>query len=163
MSIEATIITLMRQNSNALGFIPHTQLKRRWIDRQLYVPIQPRGTGARGYLLHGPPKPGRPLSIHQICVDQDYRLNYHASAALNTLIQRANQHQASLIRLRCASDLEANLFWLSVGFRLVATNRGGKARGRQINEYHLQLREPQPPTPTPTGPGLPWWAGVRLD
>ncbi len=46
---------------------------------------------------------------------------------------------ADRIRLKCAADLEGNLFWQSMGLQCVSVVDGGKRRGRKINIWHHYL------------------------
>lgn len=157
MDALTTMIALMKRESNSLGFIPKSSLQRYWLRRDLWVPIHVSGVGLRGYLLHGPPRPARPLRIHQAVVDADHRLRYHATRAVRRLVDLANREGASALQLRCRDDLAACRFWEAVGFELLAEEPGGTARGRTIRIYRFPLqRAAQAITPSAIA-SVPWW------
>lgn len=134
------IITLMKTETDALGFIPSTAIEPRWIRNGRFI-LQHNGYGRRvGYLLHGPPKPNRPLHVNQICIDVDDRLRRYAATAVQELLARADAAGATAIHLRCAIDLAANSFWTSLGFLPHHLSAGGKSRNRTIVHYRLELR-----------------------
>lgn len=133
------IIGLMRTETAALGFIPSTAIRQRWIRLGLYI-IQRDARGRpRGYLLHGPPTFGRPLSINQACIDYSHRLRGFGLLAVRQLLARAIPAGSTYIRLRCALDLPANSFWHAAGFHAVNYEPGGQQRHRTIVTYHLNL------------------------
>lgn len=140
------IIGLMKTDTAALGFIPAPSIKHYWIKNGNYV-IQYSANGRRrGYILHGPPRPALPLKIYQAIIDYDYRLRGFGFLAVRTVIQRAITANATRITLRCATDLQANSFWIECGFVPTSIKTGGKQRKRLITKYVLELS----PAPTPT-------------
>ena len=139
MDDASYIIGLMKTETVALGFIPSPTIRDRFVRRGLYV-IQRDARGRRrGYLLHGPPKPGRRLHIHQACIDYDYRQRGFGILAVRTVIMRALQADCSAVTLRCALDLPANAFWHAAGFEVEEVLPGGKQRHRVILRYVLPL------------------------
>jgi hypothetical protein len=88
-----------------------------------------------GYLLYDL-APDR-LRIPQACIQYDARRRKHGEALVAALMQ-ANP-DVSEISLRCAADLEANVFWRDMGFTCVATLPGGRRRGRTINAWTMWL------------------------
>lgn len=139
------IIGLMRTATDALGFIPAPDIKRRWVARRQYILQLDRHGRKRGYLLHGPPHADKPLHINQAVIQHEHRLRGYATLALRELLERAHAAGSTEILLRCAADLEANAFWLSSGFTPYATLPGGKRRNRQIIAYRLKLPKLQTP------------------
>lgn len=144
------IIALMRRETDALGFIPAPHIRNHLVAREQYL-IQTDGHAhPRGYLLHGPPKPGRPLRIYQVCVDIDHRRILYATRMIETLRHRARTAGATRILLRCAADLPANQFWLALGAKPILIQPGGKRRNRLIITYDLPLfHTPPEGTPAP--------------
>jgi hypothetical protein len=128
------ILGLMRQNTNALGFIPSTTVDSRYVTNGLYL-VKLK----TGYLLHGVPKTGQRLTIAQHCVEFDKRNHGHGMDLVNQLIERAALAQCKNIVLRCADGLPANDFWLLAGFEHTATLKPGNQRKRAINVYTLDL------------------------
>jgi len=139
------IIGLMRTESNAVGFIPQNSIRTYWMKNGNYVLQYDRHGRRRGYILHGPARPGRPLRIYQTVISYDHRLRGFGCLAVRTVIQRAKAAQSSRVLLRCATDLEANAFWLANGFTPLCCKPGGKKRGRMITTYALELTPPEKP------------------
>lgn len=141
MNNLAFIVGLMKTETDALGFIPSSAIRDRWIKYGRYI-IQRNARGRRlGYLLHGPAKPGRPMHVNQVCIEYDYRLQGYAILAVRELLNRALAGDCSEIRLRCATDLTANHFWKACGFELMEITPGGKRRGRSICHYRIHLQK----------------------
>ncbi len=134
------IISLMKTETDALGFIPAPAIRSRWIPKSRYIIQRDRRGRRRGYLLHGPARPGRELFVNQVCIEYDHRLRGYAYLAVRELFNRASAAECSSINLRCAANLSANWFWLAVGFRLVNIIRGGQRRGNSICVYRIDLR-----------------------
>jgi len=141
------ILGLMRTETAALGFIPSTAIRQRWIKNRRYVIQRTRSGRPRGYILYGPPHPGRPLHINQACIDYDHRLRGYGILAVRELVKRALRAGSTSIRLRCALDLPANAFWYAAGFHATGCEPGGKQRHRQIIQYELDLLDIQPRGP----------------
>ena len=130
LSDAALIIGLMRTETDALGFIPGPAIRNRFVPRGHYRMIRGRGGKRIGYFLLSPLRRGKLLQIHQACVDYDFRRRRYAAAALASLIAEALENHVPEIQLRCALDLEANAFWLTMGFELLHLTQGGARRHR---------------------------------
>ncbi|KKL89443.1 hypothetical protein LCGC14_1914630 [marine sediment metagenome] len=143
------IIGLMKTETDALGFIPSTAIRSRWIAKGRFIIQRDRRGRRRGYLLHGPANPGRELYVNQICIEYDHRLKGHALMAIDELIGRGRRGRCTQINLRCAANLSANWFWLATGFHLVTAELGGQRRNRRILVYRYPLNIPDRQTPTP--------------
>jgi len=148
------IIGLMRTESAALGFIPSTAIRQRWVAKGRFIIQRDTRGRPRGYLLHGPPTPGRPLYINQACIDFDHRLRGFGILAVRQLVDRALHAGSTSIRLRCAMDLPANAFWHAAGFHVTGCEPGGDERHRTIVAYQLDLLEPSAPLVGPCWPQL---------
>jgi hypothetical protein len=153
MDDASFIIGLMKTETDALGFIPAPAIRSRWIPKGRYIIQRDRRGRRRGYLLHGPARPGRELFVNQVCIEHDYRLKGHAWFAVRELFNRAHAARCTAINLRCAADLSANWFWLSVGFTLIDVIRGGQRRDREISVYRMKLPTSQIHVPTPQSNG----------
>ena len=139
MDDAAFILGLMKTETAALGFIPSTAIRERWIRLGRYI-IQRSSRGRpRGYILHGPPLFGRPLFINQACIDYDHRLRGFGILAVEQLITRALVAGSTYIKLRCAMDLPANAFWHAAGFHVTGYQPGGNQRHRTIVSYQLDM------------------------
>lgn len=136
------IAGLMRENYDAVGFIPEPTVARQYITQGRYV-LQEDEAGKRvGYLLHSAPTYGRPLSIAQHCIQHDRRRHGYGEGALGELISRSRCVGASCITARVGTDLEALDFWMAQGFRLIEIAPGGQKRRRQIARLWLPLALP---------------------
>lgn len=140
--MEHWIIGLMRENYEAVGFIPAPTVEARYIRLGRYV-LQHDEKGRRvGYLLHGALVYGRSLSVAQHCVQFDYRLRGYGEAAVSSLVARGLAAGVSAVSLRCAADLPSLSFWRAQGFEIVRLVPGGARRGRLVAEMILPLSLP---------------------
>ncbi len=133
------ICGLMRYNTDALGFIPRPTIEHRFIPRGHYLIQRNRFGKPIGYLLHGPVHPNGNLFIHQTCIDLARRNKHFGHQLTQTLLARAASHHAKLIRLRCATDLDAIAFWTALGFDPKETTQGGHRRQRHVTRLELIL------------------------
>lgn len=133
------ICGLMRQNTDALGFIPRPTIEQRFIPRGHYILQRDRLRKRIGYLIHGPVHPDGTLYVHQTCIELDRRNRHFATDAIQTLLATATRHGARLIRLRCAADLPAIHFWTALQFSQGETSNGGTRRKRSIIPFQLPL------------------------
>ena len=132
----------MRENYDAVGFIPEPTVDRQYIQRGRYV-LQADERGRRvGYLLHGKPMNGSPLVISQHCIQGESRLRGYGEAAVAEVRSRAQRVGASCITARCATDLPSLAFWRDQGFLLRRLVEGGRRRERVIAEIWLPLAMP---------------------
>lgn len=128
---------LMKENSKALGFIPISAVKKAYNENRLFVY---RVSNKRiGYLLFGPVKKGKDVTIWQMCVDKGKRRTGFGKKLFDRIYKLALESGAKGIRLRCANGLSANYFWKSIGFKLISTVHS-RNRKRKINIYYLPLR-----------------------
>jgi hypothetical protein len=133
------IVGLMKANSEAVGFIPETTLEEDYLTTGRYI-LQCNEQGQRvGYLLHGLPRPGGLLVVSQHCIDMDKRLHGYGEEAFRELVERARIANCRGIKLRCAEDLESNVFWQSQGLEHVSTQHPDNRRKRAINIYLMDL------------------------
>jgi len=136
------IVDLARRMTDELGFVPRHAYAR---DLPLgLVDIQLENNEPCGFLYHGPIRPGHRVTIYQTAIAMDARRRASATALVMNLIQRANLAKARSITLRCAVELDANLFWRAMEFELVGITPGGQRRDRMIAIYHLELSQSQP-------------------
>ena len=138
------VVALGRIERRALSIIPAPSIKHRMIDPGFYVIIRDGRGHRRGFLLHGPPRWGKPLHIYQTCVETDYRLRGFAAQAVAEIARRGLQAGATEINLRCAADLPAMLFWRECGFTFRQWHVGGNQRQRVIAELFSPLTASPP-------------------
>jgi hypothetical protein len=123
----------MRSNRESVGGLPAPAVSER-IGRGTLKLGELNGEPC-GYLLYDY-RDGI-LRIPQACIQYDARRRKYGVALVNELL--AEYPGADEIRLRCAADLEANLFWRDMGFACVGTTKGGSRRGRRINSWVMWL------------------------
>lgn len=137
--VTSWIAGLMRQNTDAVGFIPYAGLERDYVNKGRYI-IQrdERGHGV-GYLLHGKPTFGGILVVTQHVIELDRQLHGYGAQTFDTLIERAKQANCRAIRVRCAADLPSNEFWRAMGLEVTNVKRVANRRQRDINVMMLDL------------------------
>lgn len=129
----------MRENYEAVGFIPITTVAQRYIARGQYI-LQPNHRGSPvGYLLHGKPTAGGVLTVAQHVVDLDWRTRGYGRQAFIELLARARIANCRAIHLRCAEGLPSNEFWASMGFETTSVLTPANVRQRAINVMVLDL------------------------
>jgi len=130
--------TLMRANSDAVGFIPTEGIKTIASKGGLMI-LCKRNTRV-GYLLSGPIKSNEDVTMYQACINSDFRRTGAGKDLFIKFMTRAASLNAKGIKLRCASNLGANRFWQVLGFNLISTHKPSNRRKRAINTYYLIMR-----------------------
>lgn len=133
------IAGLMRENYEAVGFLPTSAIQERYMNGQHIIQTDLAGRRV-GYLLHGVPAPGHVLTVAQTVVEYDKRTIGFGNEMVDELIRRARSRYCRSLILKCAEDLDANTFWLAVGFQHTNTLYPNNARRRAINVYTLDLQ-----------------------
>ena len=136
------IAGLMRENYEAVGFIPTTTVDQQYIRLRRFIAQSDERGRPVGYLLHGAIACGRVVSIAQHCIQYESRLRGHGEHALHELVARAAHGSASGITARVATDLDALAFWIAQGFEIRAVVAGGLSRTRTIACLWLPLAMP---------------------
>jgi GNAT superfamily N-acetyltransferase len=136
------ICGLMKQNTDALGFIPNTTIRDRFVAREWYILQRDECGKPVGYLLHGSVRYGQPCYVSQHCIELDKRLRGYGAQAVQVLIDRCQRVGASSIYLRCGEDLPALQFWQALGFQVLEIIPGGERRQRMIVRMALPLELP---------------------
>lgn len=129
----AYVMSLMRANRESVGGLPSPAVLER-IERGTLKLGELNGEPC-GYLLYD--YRDNILRIPQACIQYDARRRKYGIALVNQLL--ADYPNTDEIRLRCAADLEANLFWRDMGFTCVGTTNGGRRRGRRINSWAMWM------------------------
>jgi hypothetical protein len=110
------VMALQRANRESVGGLPGPALRERIAKRAALLG-----------LLNGDP---------QACIQYDARRRAYGAALVGAALLDFDGEE---IRVRCAADLEANLFWRDLGFTCTATTPGGKRRGRTLNLWQKWL------------------------
>lgn len=142
MEIATWITGLMAENTDALGFIPDTTLRERYIAKHRYIFQRDEKGRPVGYLLYGVLHYGQPVVISQACIQYEKRLCGYGEIAFAELLHRARATGVSSIHLRCANDLPAVQFWQSLGFLILGIEPGGARRKRLIVKMAYPLMLP---------------------
>lgn len=127
------VVSLMRANRESVGGLPVPAVKER-VDRGTVLLARINGDPV-GYILYD--NRDGVLRIPQACIQYDARRRKYGIALMQALL--STHPNANEVSLRCAADLEANVFWRDMGFVCVGTSPGGKRRGRTINAWTLWL------------------------
>ena len=132
------------KNRDALGFLPREAIATYTQHGQI-IPATENGQLV-SYCVFFDGQPGtRPrrdpytVRIYQLCTDYDARRLQHATQLVNRLYDHATANRFERIRLWCADDLPANVFWRTLGFEFKGTRLGGAKRDRQHNLWILPL------------------------
>jgi GNAT superfamily N-acetyltransferase len=134
-SLITFIDGLQRKNAEALSFYPRCVFERESEKHRLFLGLlngQPCGyiyVGAKGVNVR----------CHQVCIEYDARRRLYGAMLVVAMEQYAAEGKASTITLRCGADLDANQFWLSLGYSCVAIRDGGVRRMRKINVWQKEL------------------------
>ena len=140
--VASWIAGLMRENYEAVGFIPEPAIQSQYVANERYVLAMDERSRRVGYILHGKPQYGRSLNIAQHCIQDELRRNGNGERALRHLVERARSVDVSVITVRCATDLESLGFWTAQGFELRDIVPGGQRRGRSIARLWLPISAP---------------------
>ena len=120
------IVDLEHKNKESLGFLPKMAIMER-VQRG-HVFLGRLHGEPFGYLLFD--KCYQSVSVLQACIQYDARRRLYGA---ELYAYGLNQWQTHMVRLKCAADLESNLFWQSMGLVCVGVKDGGRRRGRKIN------------------------------
>ena len=135
-SLLAFVDDLQRKNAEALSFYPKQVFEREAEKGRLFLGLlngQPCG-----YVYMG--APAVDVKCHQVCIQYDARRRLYGASLVVAMEDYAHRHNASSITLRCGFDLDANDFWQSLGYGVVAHQAGGIRRLRTINVWRKELQ-----------------------
>lgn len=129
------IDSLQRKNAESLSFYPRAVFEREQSKGRLFLGML-NGEPC-GYLYVG--SGAGDVKCHQVCIQYDARRRLYGATLVAAMEQYALDSKADSITLRCGFDLEANEFWLSLGYFCIAHQAGGVRRMRTINVWRKQL------------------------
>lgn len=131
-TLSSWIAGLMKANSNLVGFIPEPTVQNRYIKKHQLI-LQHDNLGNKvGFLLHGPVRYAQPVTISQAVIDFDKRWKGYGCVAVNELVNRAVIRNATCVKLRCATNMDAIDFWKTMGFEIVSIDLGENSRKRKV-------------------------------
>lgn len=138
-------IHLQRANSHQLGFLTKQAITE-YAERG-HLELTMENGQPCGYLLYRLPKPNTDpkltwttARIIQTCVEYDLRRIHHATSMINHILTKAQNLHVGTLSLWCAADLDANRFWITLGFKWTHMRRGGTRRKRIHYGYTLDIR-----------------------
>lgn len=132
----------MRENYEAVGFIPQTTVANRYVAENQYILQNDERGRAVGYLLYGKLAYAKPVVVSQHCIQYEKRMRGYGQLAFREFLRRCEIAQVSSIHLRVAQDLPAVEFWQSCGFVPAHVVPGGESRNRSIVVMRLALALP---------------------
>ena len=127
---------LQKKNAEALSFYPKQVFEREQKNGRLFLGLlngQPCG-----YLYVG--AAGGDVKCHQVCIEYDARRKLYGAMLATVMEQYAKDAYSNSITLRCGFDLDANKFWLEMGYNVIKIVDGGIRRMRKINIWRKYLR-----------------------
>jgi hypothetical protein len=125
------IVSLQHKNKESVGFLPKPAIEERLKAGRIFLG---RLNGEPfGYLLFDG---RREVNVLQACIQYDARRRQYGAELYSWALKTWD---ADFVRLKCAADLESNLFWQSMGLECVGVVNGGKRRGRKVNIWHHYL------------------------
>lgn len=130
------VMALQRANRESVGGLPSPAMQER-IDRGTLA-LASINDDPVGYLLYDL-RDGI-LRIAQACIQYDARRRTYGEQLWQWLVNRHGP-QMREARLRCAADIDANVFWQSQGFTCLGIVKGGTRRGRLINLWQQWFGE----------------------
>ena len=116
-------------DGHELGFLPRMAYDRRDEWGALLVLI--RNDALVGFTMLSEVNAYQELRCLQIWVRADARMILHGRRMIDELNRLAWDRGALILRLWCAVDLEANIFWRILGFRFRGWRWGGAKFGRK--------------------------------
>lgn len=127
--------------SREVGFIPRIALENRITGaRGGYVGLATENDDPAGFLHTGSMR--RPeCRIFQAAICYDAQRRHLGQALVGDFLQTAQGNGVKLVTLRCLSDLDANSFWQSMGFRRAGYEpvSGTKNRGSTLIVWAKRL------------------------
>jgi hypothetical protein len=127
------VMSLQRANRESVGGLPQPALLERIARGTMLVALV--NDDPIGYLMWD--TRGGVTRVPQACIQYDARRRRYGEVLVFEMV-RANA-DSDEIRVRCAADLEANLFWRDMGFTCTNVVIGGARRGRKLNIWSLWL------------------------
>ncbi|MBA3577463.1 MAG: hypothetical protein H0W39_07630 [Sphingomonas sp.] len=135
-SLLAYVDGLQRKNAEQLSFYPKQVFEREAEKGRLFLGLL-NGEPC-GYIYMG--APAVDVKCHQVCIQYDARRRLYGASLVVAMEDYANRFGASTLTLRCGFDLDANDFWGSLGYGVIANQTGGIRRMRTINVWRKELQ-----------------------
>ncbi len=130
------IDSLQRKNAEALSFYPTQVFEREMLKKRLWLGIL-NGEPC-GYLYMG--ALGNDVKVHQVCIQYDARRMLYGAVLVAAMEDYLKKSHSYSVTLRCGFDLQANIFWETLGYSCIDIVDGGIRRQRKINIWRKQLQ-----------------------
>jgi hypothetical protein len=124
--------SLQRANAECLSFYPKQVFEREAARGRIFLSLL-NGEPC-GYLYIGSGQDGT-MRCHQVCIQYDARRRLYGAQLVVCMEAEAVRVGATWTQLRCGFDLDANEFWLSLGYSCIRHDVGGVRRMRTINVW----------------------------
>lgn len=135
-SLIAYVDGLQKKNAEALSFYPKQVFEREAAKGRIFLGLL-NGEPC-GYIYMG--AVAVDVKCHQVCIQYDARRRLYGAALVAAMEEYAERANAGSITLRCGFDLEANDFWATMGYGVIASHIGGVRRMRTINVWRKELQ-----------------------
>lgn len=129
-----------RVDPECIGWLPRVAYDNRHDRGELLILL--RNDDIVGFVLMSRVSLYQELRCLQIWVRPDARMMIHGKTLIDHLERLAYSRGATVLRLWCAEDLAANLFWKQLGFRYRGWRHGPAKKGRR---HALWMRRVNPP------------------
>jgi GNAT superfamily N-acetyltransferase len=143
-SLVEYAVGLQAKHSNELGFLPRAVFERGAENGQLFLGLL-NGEPC-GYILAGSGFQGV-LRRWQVCIQYDARRRLYGAMLVAAVEKYGEDRGCWRSEVRCASDLEANAFWASVGYTLTGEEPCGEARRPRRSHINIWTKPLHPAIP----------------
>lgn len=120
------ILSEAKKGTKSIGFVPLEGLER--ASRAGRVHIAFENDDPVAFCVWGPSRSRLVIRLYQVWTRNDARRLTHATAILEQIAQLGAARGAVELACWCAQDLEATIFWASLGFTENALRPGGRGR-----------------------------------
>lgn len=124
------IIAISKTETNTIGFIPRSGIKRHYDDGNVLVAFE--DASPVGFLIHGPLTGREYVVINQLLVIKAKRRQGIGKRLVDDLQFLAYVGRSQTLRLSVGMDLQAVHFWKAIGFHETRVREGGARRRRLL-------------------------------
>jgi len=126
---------LQKKNAEALSFYPKCVFERESEKGRLFLGLL--NNQPCGYIYVG--SRGGDVKCHQVCIEYDARRKLYGAVLVMAMEKYAKG--SDTITLRCGFDLDANMFWKELGYKVINVVDGGIRRKRRINIWRKYVTD----------------------
>lgn len=129
------VLSEARRGRESIGFIPKAEYAKAAASGRLTLCVG--NDDLLGFLLRGVWR--NKARIHQLWMRADARRHLYGSLLVSEYLADATHNGCQLIACNCANDLDAMLFWPSMGFRRTTERIASNWRRRRVTEFQRLL------------------------